>query len=70
MVNRVSRTNTGWEAGCTFTPALTEEQLAALLSSIDEAGVGASPSTAGVPVVGQIDFDDRPGKLPQRIPGE
>jgi hypothetical protein len=43
-VNRVSRTNTGWEAGCTFTPALTEEQLAALLSSLDEAGVGASPS--------------------------
>jgi hypothetical protein len=43
-VNRVSRTNTGWEAGCTFSPALTDEQLVALLSSLDEAGVGASPS--------------------------
>src|SRR5215813_13679970 len=26
-VNRVARTRTGWEAGCTFNPPLTEDQL-------------------------------------------
>jgi PilZ domain-containing protein len=33
-VNRVNRTRTGWEAGCAFTPPLTEEQLAALLGQL------------------------------------
>jgi hypothetical protein len=38
-VNRISPTPTGWEAGCTFTRALNEEQLTALLAAPDEAGV-------------------------------
>jgi hypothetical protein len=34
-VSRIARTTTGWEAGCTFDPPLTEEQLAVLLQAIE-----------------------------------
>jgi PilZ domain len=34
-ISRVIRTRTGWEAGCTFDPPLSDEQLAALLQSIE-----------------------------------
>jgi hypothetical protein len=33
-VSRVSRTRWGWEAGCTFSPSLTENQLAAVLAPV------------------------------------
>ncbi len=34
-VARVVRTRTGWEAGCTLTPPLAPDQLAALLQAIE-----------------------------------
>jgi PilZ domain len=34
-VARISRTSTGWEAGCTFDPPLADEQLALLLQSLE-----------------------------------
>jgi hypothetical protein len=34
-VTRINRTSTGWEAGCTFDPPLGEEQLAAVLQSLE-----------------------------------
>jgi hypothetical protein len=54
-VNRVSRTPTGWEAGCTFTHALTEEQLTALIGPLSQAGIDAG-SEALAP--GNRDFSD------------
>jgi hypothetical protein len=35
IVTRVTRTRTGWEAGCSFAEPLLDEQLAALLRSIE-----------------------------------
>jgi hypothetical protein len=43
-VNRVSRTRSGWEAGCTFTRPLTEDQLAALVGPPGASGVDAGES--------------------------
>jgi hypothetical protein len=33
-INRVTRTNSGWEAGCTLSVPMTEDQLAAILTPL------------------------------------